>query len=390
MVEIIRWLLTGRSAVDNWVFERIRRASLEFRLDGQPFTVDVTLDGRGMSGRLSQRSDVLRTFDQRSFETVMEELLLPRLGLDRISVFQRASGSERGSVIEAGWTLLSDGLHVRPSELSSVIGGVPVRAAQMLQVYLALPWYDTLLQVRAALGAVRQQNRDVEQATQAEHEVRLQETDRIQQELRQARLELAAMSDEQELADRLRAAVDRATELARAALAAGARVKAATQCLADAKDTQIVAQRALRTIVEREAAGAFFRALEPKACPRCTKPIDGQRRAHEAEEQVCSVCDRPAVYEPDVMARERAEEQVAATAEAVESAEQALGEAKREHEQIADERAATEREITSLAGSGELERRRAHEARLHRLEGRVEEREETGRNWRYVCPDLTM
>jgi hypothetical protein len=120
---------------------------------------------------------------------------------------------------------------------------------------------------------------------------------------------------------------------------AGARLKAVTAELAAAQDAQLAARRIPHNITEREAAGAFFRALDLKACPRCATPIDEQRRAHQADEHVCSVCDRPAEYEPDVTARERAQDQV--TTDAVDSAAQALAEARTEHGQIAGQRAYT-------------------------------------------------
>jgi hypothetical protein len=375
VIEIIRWLLTGGSAVDKWVFKRVREAALTFTVDGQQFNVEVEYDGADLTGHLLGRGEVLRTFDQRSFEGVMEELLLPRLGLDRISVFQRAKGSTRGKITEAGWPFLSDCLHVRPSELSTVVGGVAQRAGQILQVYLALPWYDTLLQARAAASASRQETKDIEQAAKAQEDIRGQETDRIIDHLTDARDKLASMDDEKQMTSRLRNALDRAAALAEADLLAGARLQAATTELATAEDMHVAAQRTLRNIIEREAAGAFFRALEPKACPRCAAPIDEERRAHEAAEHVCSVCDREARYEPDATARVRAQEQITSTTEAVSSAKQALEDAEAEREEIGGQRAAVEQEISQLVDSRALNRRREQEALVYRLEGRIQERE---------------
>ena len=185
------------------------------------------------------------------------------------------------------------------------------------------------------------------------------------------------MDDEEAVASRLRSAMDRAAALADSELHAGARVQAATLELSTAGELHVAAQRAVRNIIEREAAGAFFRALDPQACPRCAMPIDEKRREHETAEHVCSVCDREAVYEPDLTARARAEGQVTSTQDAVSSAQRALDDAEAGYVEIMGRRGTIEQEVAQLAASGSLARRRAQEATVYRLEGRVEEREVT-------------
>lgn len=377
VIEMVRWLLTGRSHVDKWVFERVRLAALEFTIDGQAFAVEVERDPAGLSGLLSAGDAVLRTFDQAGFEGVMDELLLARLGLDRIPVFSRRPGSSRGRVDESGWPLLADALHVRPSELSTVIGGVAVRANQMLQVYLALPWYDTLLQVRAAAAMAQQAAGDAEQALLAQDRVRQDETAHFREELARAKVALAAMHDEQAVSDQLQDLVRRAAVLAEADLKAGSRVLLAQVDLAAAEDAQLEARRALHNLVEREAAGAFFRALEPRACPRCATPIDEARKAQETAHHVCSVCNRAAEHEPDPTAQARAEQQVISTGDAVGSAMSALAEVEAEQREIAAQRAALNEDIARLTDSQAMARRRDQEALVYRLEGRIAERDDT-------------
>jgi hypothetical protein len=155
-------------------------------------------------------------------------------------------------------------------------------------------------------------------------------------------------------------------------------VQAATSEVSAALDVDTAARRLLRNIIERESAGAFFRALEPRACPRCSTVIGPDRRAHE-QDGVCSVCDREATYEPDPTARQRAEAEVQSTAEAVESAEAALTEVQGERDSLANERLSVGSRIAELRASQALARRQLQEAAVNRLEGRLQEREETER-----------
>jgi hypothetical protein len=171
VIEVIRWLLSGRSSVDGWVFARLDGAELEFSVGDQIFTVQVDRREGGLSGQLMLDGSMVRSFDGETFEQVMEELLLPRLGLEQIGTFQRGAGSARGAVTQSGWPLLIEALCVRPSELGTVIGGVSILAGQLLQVHLALPWHDTLLQGRAALGEAKQIEGDSRNALLAQAEV---------------------------------------------------------------------------------------------------------------------------------------------------------------------------------------------------------------------------
>ena len=391
VIEVIRWLLSGRSSVDNWVFARIREAELAFSIDGRSFSVEVQRDGAKLAGRLLLAGEEIRRFDEQSFESVMEELLLHGLGLERIGTFQRGPGSDRGKVAGAGWPFLIDALYVRPSELGTVIGGVGVQAGTLLQVYLALPWFDTLLQVRAALGEATQAQTDARNAKTAEAQVRSTATASLSTELAEARRKLREMADADEVFRRLRTAVDRGTELADLALAAGARVQSAAAEAAAAQDAHVAAQRALRNIVEREAAGRFFRALEPKACPRCATPIDAERREEEHDHGVCSVCDREAHYEPDPTASARAEEQVASTQDAVTSATQALADAEAELAGVITEQGTVETLVATLSADDALARRADQQAVVFRLEGRLAERADTERDIQEVTPtDVTQ
>jgi hypothetical protein len=395
-IEIIRWLLSGRSAVDAWVFARVRQAKLVFSIDDRVFTVEVERDDHSLAGSLKLEEKEVRRFDDSSFETVMEELLLPPLGLERIAMFQRGAGSTRGKVTESGWPFLIDALFVRPSELSTVIGGVSTLAGQLLQVYLALPWYDTLLQLRAASSESSQADTDARNAHKAQVQVHEDATGGIREDLDKARAELAGMDDAEAVAKELRASIHRADELGTAILEGAARVQAATGELAAAEDAHVLAGRALRNLDEREAAGQFFRALDPRACPRCTTVIDADRRQHELEDGVCSVCSREAHYEPDPTARERIQAQVASTQEAVDSARKALKEASTELDQFKVEEEAIRRSIGELSGNQARQRLEAQQALVYRLEGRLEERvaaeqavERTGEDGDHVLSVLT-
>jgi hypothetical protein len=323
--------------------------------------------------------DQVRTFDEESFEQVMEQLFLPRLGLERMGTFQRGAGSTRGKVTQSGWPLLIEALHVRPSELGTLIGGVPILAGSLLQVYLALPWYDTLLQARAASGESKQAEGDQRDALTAQSEARASVTEAIRKDLDAAEADLAQMSGAQDLVNELSASASRSAGLARLEVRAASRVESARSAVAGAEDVRVIAERALRNLDEREAAGHFFRALEPRACPRCSTVIDVDRRDQETEHGICSVCDREAEYEADPTARAQLEEQLAATGEAVEDAERALAEETAELEQINSDQAAVRGQVEKLSSSDALRRQRTQEELVARLRGRLEERVDTER-----------
>ena len=91
------------------------------------------------------------------------------------------------------------------------------------------------------------------------------------------------------------------------------------------------------------------------------------------------MCDREAHYEPDPTARDQLEEQVAATALAVEEAKLVLA---RETEELAKhvaDRAEVRGEVEELSNNDALQSRRSQEDVVSRLRGRLEEREETER-----------
>ncbi|WP_329427024.1 hypothetical protein OG339_42870 [Streptosporangium sp. NBC_01495] len=379
VIEVIRWLLSGRSSVDNWVFERIQRASVKFLLDEEELAVEVDKDGPRLIGNLSLNGRVIRNFNEKSFESVMEQLMLPRLGLERIDTFQKFPRSERGKITSAGWPLLIDALHVRPSELSNVIGGVAQKAGLLLQVYVSPPWFDTLLQARAVVAISRQASTDRARTSQEEERIRGVETERIRTQLQEARNVLANMKEERASAHELRLAMSRAAMLSDAALRRAAEMQAATLDLETVEEIHLTSRRLLRNIIEREVAGTFFRALTPQACPRCTTVIDDERRTHEADEHICSVCNRPATAQASPSARPQAEAEVSETEKARDKAKSVLERIKVEYDAINEERVRLENRIASLADSESLSQRREQEALVARLEGRLEEREETRR-----------
>lgn len=379
VIEIIRWLLSGRSAVDGWVFDRLANAELAFSIGDQAFTVKVERHEGDLSGQLMLGGDQVRPFDGETFGQVMEELLLPRLGLERIGMFQRGSGSSRGAVTQSGWPLLIEALCVRPSELGTLIGGVGNLAGQLLQVYLALPWYDTLLQARAALGEAKQIEGDARSALLAQAEVRASATEATREELEVAEQRLREMSSAQDLTARLEASTQESARLAQLEMRSASRVESARAGVAAAEGVCVDAERALRNFDEREAAGSFFRALEPQACPRCTTLISVDRRDREAEDGVCSVCDREAHYETDPAERDQLEEQVTATALAVDEAKRALAEETEKLAKHVADQAEIQNEVKELSNSDALKARRSQEDLVSRLRGRLEEREDTER-----------
>lgn len=369
----IRWLLTGSdSMIDRRVRAGQRRAELHFALDEDAMSVVVD-DAETGSGTLTTDAGSL-PFTAATMADVIGDLMMDRLHLPVTGTFMRPSGSARGVTGEHGWPLYSGALFAAPTQLGAVIGSVPNEAGRVLQVYLALPWYETLQQARTARGAMTQAATDIKKAAEAEEAVRGEHTARIEREIAAAEAALDTLPTEATIAAKLAAAIDETADLNRE-LAVVERSIAAAALVAD--ETGRVHREAERDAVaalEHRHASTYFRALQPVACPRCDEPIDAGRLAAEADQHSCSVCTR--VHQPEVDERAilRAQEAASAAKEAANAARVRLDDLE---QRARDLRASRDRAavlVAARAQERETGERQQKLMQIARLRGRLDER----------------
>lgn len=378
VLEICRWMLTGRDkhssgGLDPRVRAMVRNVRLEFALGHDDALVELDASTSVAPGRLQIRG-ATSEFDAETMSSVLADLMLDRLRLPTTSRFSRTRGSSRGSTVEQGWPLYSGALIVGPTHLSAVLGSVDTEAANLLQMYMALPWFDTLQQARAALGAMKQEAGDRQRAAEAEQESREAETSRIEAELAAAEQALRALPAGQDLLKDLRHGVDEATEANRSLMVLEQQLAAAQSEAAEAETVDKETQRELVAVREHTQASTYFRALRPTNCPRCDQPIGDERLTTEEIDHSCSVCTRTndPVEDPTALPRAEAaatetKKHVAAATGRVEELTQRVQEARQRREQL-------QQNVQTLSTRGDVAERQVRIVEVERLRGRLDER----------------
>lgn len=387
VLNVIRWLLSGRERVDDGARAMIDHAELAVEVAGE--RCEIVVDGaRGeVMGAVTVGAAAPISFTHKTFERTMSRIMLERLGLERLVGWQKYPGSEDGQEVEYDWASLLPGLFVPEAAYSVVLGDQPLGAGRLLQMFVGLPWYPTHEAIRAAISALAQNDRDIERRATRDAAVQAERGRAVKQQLERARERAgghpAAAATELEQAA---SEQDRTRRVAReqddALRAAGAELRAA-------EEVERVARRRLRDLQETELAAALFATLEPARCPRCEQAIDGERRSHEAH-GTCSVCDRAQPNLPDdVEARiaeageqlGAAEEAVAVARAAIEGAQIAAAGAARERD------AATDRYRAALDEVGRASARDDARLEVARLEGQLKEVERDERPVTSEQPD---
>lgn len=378
VLEMCRWMLTGRDrhtvgGLDPRVRAMLRHVRLEFDLGDEACAVEVDAADESVPGRLEVGGTSIK-FTAATMAEVVGNVMLERLRLERMAQFTHPRGSTRGTVAEHGWPLLSGALIVGPSHLDAVVGTVPTEAGRLLQVYLALPWYETLSQARAARGALRQEIGDRAKAAEAMLEVRGEATTELEQQLEKAERELRELPDDATLAQSAGDAVEYVGERNREVASFEAQLAGATADHEQAMEVNRQAQRDVVAAREHETASVFFRALQPMVCPRCDAPITGERLEAETEGHACSVCTRHHEPEHDDQAIVLAEEAALRTASAVAAAEQRLEATRAAVVAGRQARDIAQREVEELSRRRDTGQRQAKIIEVERLRGRLEER----------------
>jgi hypothetical protein len=373
VLNVVRWLLSGRERVDDGARAMIDHAELIVEVADE--RCEVVVDGaRGeVTGTVTVGKAAPLSFTSKTFERTMSSIMLERLGLEPLVGWQKYSGSEDGQEVEFDWASLLPGLFVPEAAYGVVLGDQPIGAGRLLQMFVGLPWYPTHEAIRVASSSLAQADRDVTRRATRDAAVQAERARDLNEQLKKARER--ARGDSPAAATELQQAAaeqDRTRRVAReqdeAWRAAGAEHRAA-------EDVERVARRRLRDLQETESAAALFGTLEPARCPRCEQAIDDERRSHEAH-GTCSVCDReqPDVADDAEARIAEASEQVGAAVEAVAVARAALEGAQTAAEIAARERdAATDRYRVALNEVGQASARDEARLEVARLEGQLQE-----------------
>ncbi len=373
VLNVIRWLLSGRERVDDGARAMIDHAELIVEVAEE--RCEIVVDGaRGaVIGTVAVGAAAPISFTNRTFESTMSSIMLERLGLERLVGWQKYPGSEDGQAVKYDWASLLPGLFVPEAAYTVVLGDQPLGAGRLLQMFVGLPWYSTREAIRAAISALAQADRDVERRATRDAAARAKRAGGLKQQLERARenaggspaaaaAELEQAASEQ---DRTRRVALEQDEASRAALAE----------LRAAEGVERVARRRLRDLQETESAAALFGTLEPARCPRCEQTIDDERRSHEAH-GTCSVCDREQPNVPDDAEARIAEasEQLEAAVEAVAIVRAAVEGAQTAADRGARERdGATNRYQVALDEVARLSAREGVRLEAARLEGQLQE-----------------
>lgn len=296
VLDVIRWLLSGRDQVDDVVREMIDRAFLEVAFAGETDEVRMTVEVSGSNGAANGSVTVgdvrVATFAEDSFEEVMDGVMLPRLGLEQLVRWQKFPGSEDGQTTVRNWTSLLPAFYLPKADADALLGSTVFDSGMLVQVYLGLPWYSTYLEIEAARKALAQQGKDAERRDQRDTTARAARIEQAKTQVAQAGERLATMPDVETAEKRITAASSALTAALREREQAVAVVAARDQDAAAAAELARDAARRTRSAQETIAARGLFGDLRVEICPHCEVTITDDRRKGEADHQVCMVCAR--------------------------------------------------------------------------------------------------
>jgi hypothetical protein len=373
VLNVIRWLLSGRERVDDGARAIIDHAELVVEVSNERCEIMVDGTVNDLTGSVTVGAAASISFTDKTFESTMSRIMLERLGLERLVGWQKYQGSEDGREVQFDWASLLPGLFVPEAAYGVVLGEHAPAAGRLLQLFVGLPWFSTHEAIRVAVAALDQTDRDAERRAKRDAGTRADRIRDIEKQLDAARKGIDgdaadAASMLQNAAaeqDRARGEAQEQDDVRRAAAAE----------LHAAEDVERTARRRLRDLQETESAAALFGTLEPARCPRCALTIDDERRSHEAN-GTCSVCDREQPSVPDDVEARIAEAtaQLEAAADGVAVARAAADRAQAAAEAAARERdAATERYRAAVAAVKQVTVSDEQRLKAARLEGQLRE-----------------
>ncbi|MFF2830929.1 hypothetical protein ACFVSK_04125 [Cellulosimicrobium cellulans] len=271
--------------------EALERASNEIA----GATADVWWPAEQLLDQLTRGAAVrpLVSFENAAqFEAAMAAVLMPRLDLEPVRLWQRNAGAldaEDGTVAEHGWKTLSQALTVLDPTRSSVLGETPIITNQLLAVFLGSGWSGPVITARWQLKKVEATLAALRRRADGDQQARVDAIDTLEQALLEAKERLLGLGSAPTHHD-LTAATQRAT---RDAVALGRANSAAVEAANEHEGAQQrlgEAQADLHALAEAAATRRFWHSLRPSCCPRCDRQIDDSQWAREQHGH-CSLCD---------------------------------------------------------------------------------------------------
>ncbi|MGE0308965.1 MAG: hypothetical protein AB7Q27_24790 [Acidimicrobiia bacterium] len=387
VLEIVMWALRGdpknlAADVRKW----LQRVDVGFELNGTAHRVAYAVaDGRPF-GELQRMTDsgvetavfAFETADE--FEEQMSSFMVGELGLHTL----RSWNSTNEEPIEHGWNALTGALYITRRQSSSLLGELVMAglAGRLLQVFLGVPWTQTVYNARAARESAkaRSARARAKGADPTRRKALAEKLSELQRERDEASVGTGSLvSDTAAAFARMNAANHRYSD-------AQDLVRRRTSELAVAKLAVREFKQELIDRSETALAERFFQGLHPTLCPRCDTHIDEQRRSREDTHHECSVCrshvditvamsiedDEEGNDDPLSLSELRA--QLGGAEAAVERAQAAVDEALGARD-VAREAATTARaEVEEAeAGHGVIAKVQELNVRIARLEGAIGE-----------------
>jgi hypothetical protein len=296
---VIRWALTGRSHLTADVRSWIRQVEVSGAVGGEAFTVKFENRDGQVDGELATANAPSVSFDENSFEEVMDGFFLDRLRLEAMPFWQARAGGEEdeGDRRRFGWNSYFPALHLSDENNNMVLGDQALggQPGALMQVILGLPWAQTAATARVARNGLRMKRSARRRRVKEDEAAREHSLEPVRAELARARESLEELL-------RSRAPISPAEADARltAFAAAVARQRDASAELAQARTAIELAQLDFDEAIKRRDALEQTRVvrpllgrLAPTVCPRCRGGIGPDRVAREDNDHACSVCAEP-------------------------------------------------------------------------------------------------
>lgn len=369
--------------------------------DSEVDDVEVAWPATQLGAALAEagRATPVVTFDNAGeFEAAVGDVMMDRLDLEPVLVYAKNPGAldaSDGSVIQHGWSALSQALSIIDPTAPTVLGEHPMIIQQLMGVFLGSRWshptataHRHLQKADGQLAALKRR-RDVDKAEND------REIGELRDQLAALHLRLSQFGDVPPF-DFVMETTARANSDALAASRAYRRMLAVAADYGEAARAHAAAERDLYALTEALATKRFFHSLRPSCCPRCDAQIDTDKWARERQGH-CSLCDSEFLvsqteavpgesesgleqsagdHEPD-----DEEDQVAALREQVVQLATRAEELSTRHDAARDERerlddvaAQSARDLAAL-DRAVSEERYSVERQIARLEGRIAERE---------------
>ena len=226
------------------------------------------------------------------FEAAVGNIMMARLDLEPVLVYAKNPGAldaSDGSVIQHGWSALSQAPSIIDPTAPTVLGEQPILIQHLMGVFLGSKWsypaataHRHLQKTDGQLAALKRR-RDVDKAENA------REIGEMKDQLTALHLRLTEFGDVPPF-DFVMETTARANSDAVAASQAYRRMLGAAADYGEAARAHATAERDLYALTEALATKRFFHSLRPSCCPRCDAQIDTDKWARERDGH-CSLCD---------------------------------------------------------------------------------------------------